>query len=189
MGIRKKLGKNLQKSIFALQQKLFRRHRELITASSVVACVVILRYLGFLQPLEWKALDQFFQLRPIEAPQERSSIVAIDEASLRELGSPIPDGKVAELLETIYAYKPRAIGLDIYRDLAVPPGSDKLKNTFKSIPNLIGIELLSDNQNIRVDPPPILSQKGQVGLNNTIRDADGKIRRGLLYAHLDNKAY
>ncbi|MEM9922263.1 MAG: CHASE2 domain-containing protein [Cyanobacteria bacterium P01_D01_bin.50] len=187
--MRRKIGKDFQKSIFALQQKLFKRHRELITASSVVFCVFVLRYFGLLQPLELKALDQFFQLRPIEASQERITIVAIDEASLRELGSPISDGKIAELLQKIQDYQPRAIGLDIYRDLTVQPGSKKLRQVFQSVPNLIGIELLSDNQNDRVAPPPILSQKGQVGLNNTIVDVDGKVRRGLLYAHLDNKAY
>ena len=189
MGIRKKLGKDLKKYIFALQQELFKRHRELITASSVVVCVLMLRYFGLLQSLEWTALDQFFQLRPIEAPQERITIVAIDEASLRKLGSPISDDKVAKLLQKIKAYKPRAIGLDIYRNLPVPPGSKKLRQIFQSIPNLVGIELLSDNTNIRVEPSPILSLQGQVGLNNTIPDPDGKVRRGLLYAHLNHKVY
>ncbi|MGB6297236.1 MAG: CHASE2 domain-containing protein [Rivularia sp. (in: cyanobacteria)] len=189
MGIRKKIGKDLKASIFALQRKLFRRHRELITASSVVVCVLLLRYLGLLQPLEWTALDQFFQLRSIEVPQQRITIVAIDEASLRKFGSPIPDRNIAKLLKKINSYQPRAIGLDIYRDLAVPPGSKELEKVFESMPNLIGIELLSDSQNSRVDPPPILSDRGQVGVNNTIRDADGKVRRGLLYAHLDNKKY
>ncbi len=189
MGIIKKIGRDLQASIFALQQKLFRRHRELITASSVVVCVLVLRYLGLLQPLEWAALDQFFQLRPIEDSPELITIVAIDEDSLRQLGWPISDGKIAKLLQKIDSYEPRAIGLDIYKDLAVSPGSEELKEVFESMPNLIGIELQSDSLNTRVNPPPVLSKKGQVGLNNTIRDADGKVRRGLLYAHFNNKEY
>ncbi len=190
MGTRKKLGKDVQKSIFALQTKLFRRHRELITASSVVFCVLVLRYLGLLQSLEWTALDQFFQLRPVEQHQERITIVAIDEASLQELNSwPISDRKVAELLEKIKAYKPRAIGLDVYRDLAVSPGSKNLEEVFASTPNLVGIELLSDNPNDRVKPPPILSKKNQVGFNNVIVDVDGKVRRGLLYLHINNTGY
>ena len=191
MGIRKNIGKDLQKYIFALQEKLFKRYRELITASCVVACVLVLRYFGLLQSLEWTALDQFLQLRPIEVSQERITIVAIDEASLREIGSwPISDRKVAELLQKIQHYQPRAIGLDIYRDLEVPPGSQKLKEVFKSTPNLVGIELLPDNKNNnRVLPPPILSKKDRVGVNNVIVDADGKVRRGLLSAHLDGKAY
>lgn len=190
MGTRKKLSKDLQKSIFALQKKLFRRHRELITASIVVLCVLLLRGLGLLQSSEWTALDQFFQLRPIERYQERITIVAIDEASLQELGSwPVSDGKIAELLERIKADQPRAIGLNIYRDLAVSPGSEYLEKIFKSTPNLIGIELLSDNPNHRVRPPSILSRKNQVGFNNVVVDSDGKVRRGLLYLHIDNNPY
>jgi diguanylate cyclase (GGDEF)-like protein/PAS domain S-box-containing protein len=189
MGIRNKIGKDLQASIFALQQKLFKRNRELITASTVVLCVLVLRWLGLLQPLEWAALDVFFQLRPNEVSQNRITIVAIDEDSLREFGWPISDSKIAKLLQKIDAYQPRAIGLDIYKDLATPPGSQELKEVFESMPNLIGIELLSDSQNTRVSPPPILSKKGQVGLNNTIRDADGKVRRGLLYAHFNGRKY
>lgn len=189
MGIIKKIGRDLQASIFALQHKIFRRHRELFTASSVVICVLLLRYLGLFQSLEWAVLDQFFQLRPIEANQERITIVAIDEDSLREFGWPISDGKIAKLLQKIDNYQPRAIGLDIYRDLEVPPGSKELEKVFESIPNLIGIELKSDSLNARVNPPPVLNKKDQVGLNNTIRDADGKVRRGLLYAHFNNKKY
>jgi adenylate cyclase len=34
--------------------------------------------------------------------------------------------------------QPRAIGLDIYRDLPVEPGHEKLVQVFKSTPNLIG---------------------------------------------------
>ena len=189
MGIIKKIGRDIQASIFALQQKLFRRHRELITASSVVICTLVFRYFGLLQPLECAAFDQFFQLRPIEYSQERITIVAIDEASLRQFGWPISDSKIAQLLQKIDSYKPRAIGLDIYRDLPVLPGSEKLEEVFELMPNLIGIELQSNNLNSRVNPPPVLSKNGQVGLNNTIRDADGKVRRGLLYAHFHKKKY
>ncbi|WP_414620529.1 CHASE2 domain-containing protein [Calothrix sp. CCY 0018] len=189
MGIRKNIGKDLQVSIFTLHQKFFKRHREFITASSVVICVLVLRYLGLLRPLEWAVLDRFFQLRPIEASQERITIVAIDETSLRKFGSPISDSDIAKLLQKIDSYQPRAIGLDIYRDLAVPPGKKELEEAFNSMPNLIGIELLSDSQNSRVNPPSVLKKKGQVGINNTIRDADGKVRRGLLYAHFKDREY
>jgi len=187
MGIRKKLSKDFQRPIFALQQKLFKRHRELITASSVVICVLILRYFGLFQPLELAALDQFFQLRPIEVSPERITIVAIDEASLDWLKSwPISDEKVAELLEKINSYQPRAIGLGIYRNLPVEPGSKKLKKVIKSIPSLTGMELLLNNHKNRISIQSLLSQEGQIGLNTIIVDADGKVRRGLLYANANN---
>ncbi|MBV6627667.1 MAG: CHASE2 domain-containing protein [Rivularia sp. (in: Bacteria)] len=186
MGIKKKLIANLQKYIFALQQNFFRKYRELITASIVLFCVLILRFMGLLQSLELTALDQFFQLRQIESLQDRITIVAMDESSLRSFNSwPISDNKLAELLLTIQEYQPRAIGLDIYRDLAVPPGTNKLEQVFSSMPNLVGIELLPDSgssENGHVNAPPLLKKKDKIGINNTIRDADGKVRRSLLYA-------
>ena len=95
-----------------------------------IACIVIfIRSFGLFQSLELTALDEFFQLRPIEANQERITIIAIDEPSIRELGSPISDATLAQLLEKINTYQPRAIGLDVYRDLEVPPGSQKLKGS------------------------------------------------------------
>ncbi|AFY58240.1 PAS domain S-box/diguanylate cyclase (GGDEF) domain-containing protein [Rivularia sp. PCC 7116] len=187
MGIRKKPIANLQQYIFPLQQSFFRKHRELITASIVLSCVIILRFLGLLQSLELTALDNFFQLRQVESLQERITIVAMDEKSLRNFNYwPISDSKLAELLLKIQDYQPRAIGLDIYRDLAVPPGTDKLNEVFESMPNLVGIELLPDsqnNQNSHVKAPPLLKEKDKIGINNTIQDADGKVRRGLLYAY------
>jgi diguanylate cyclase (GGDEF)-like protein/PAS domain S-box-containing protein len=159
-------------------------------ASGVTACILLLRFFGLLQSIEWATLDQFFQLRPVESPEELIVIVAIDEASLRQVGSwPIPDGAIAQVLQKLNVYKPRAIGLDIYRDLKVEPGHQNLVAAYKSMPNLIGIELLSNHKNDSVSPPLELSQRQQVGFNNVLLDADGKIRRNLLYWHIDNQAH
>ncbi|PMB42213.1 diguanylate cyclase [Fischerella thermalis CCMEE 5330] len=186
----KQKGKRFVRLIYLLKKFLCRGKREFFTASSVAICILLLRFFGLLQSLEWAALDQFFQLRPIEAPEESITIVAIDEASLREIGSwPIPDGVIAEVLQKLHLQQPRAIGLDIYRDLKVEPGHTNLLNTYKSIPNLIGIELLSNNQNNSVAPPPELSKLKRVGFNNVLLDADGKVRRSLLYWHLEDQAH
>ncbi|MFH7027191.1 MAG: CHASE2 domain-containing protein [Heteroscytonema crispum UTEX LB 1556] len=186
----KLLGNQLVRLMVGLKKSLGRRHKELITASSVAVCVLLLRSVGLLQSLEWAAFDQFFNLRSYEPPEERITIIAIDEASLRQVGSwPIPDGVVAEVLKKIQVHNPRAIGLDIYRDLPVQPGNKELLAAYKSMPNLIGIELLGKNNATRVSPPPVLSQRNQVGFNNVLFDADGKIRRSLLYWHVDRQPY
>ena len=44
---------------------------------------------------------------------------------------PISDSKIAKLLQKIDNYQPRAIGLDIYRDLAVSPGRKELEEVFE----------------------------------------------------------
>ena len=138
------LGKHFVKLIFKLKQSLGRGHKELITAASVAACVLLLHSIGLLQSLELAALDQFFRLPPNEPPEERITIVVIDEAYLKEVGSwPIPDTKIAQLLKKLNVHKPRAIGLDIYRNLPVEPANQELRNAYKLMPNLIGIELLA----------------------------------------------
>ncbi|MCC5644867.1 CHASE2 domain-containing protein [Nostoc sp. CHAB 5824] len=160
-----------------------------IAAMSFTGCLVILRAVGLLQFLEFGALDQFFRLRPNESLEERITIVVIDEASLDEVGSwPIPDTKIAQLLQKLNVHKPRAIGLDIYRNLLVESGNQELRNAYKSMPNLIGIELLANDKNVNVLPPAGLNQD-QVGFNNVLYDLDGKVRRSLLYWHVDNQVH
>ncbi len=153
-----------------------------IVAPSVASAVVILRVFGWLQPWEWATLDQFFRWRPLEPTDERIVIVGIDEADLRAVGQwPIPDAVLARLLEKVKTQKPRAIGLDLYRDLPVEPGHSALMKVFQTTPNLIGIEKINQqNPSSAVKPSPILSKLNQVGLNNLVVDADGKLRRGLL---------
>lgn len=154
-----------------------------ITAPTIAGVVILLRMLGFLQPWEWAAYDQYFRLRPPEPQDKRIVIVGIDESDIRDIGQPIiPDEVYARLLEKLKAMQPRAIGLDIYRDLPVEPGNKKLVQVFKSTPNLIGIQkVVGNNSREAVAPPPVLKAKGQVGSNDLILDADNKVRRDLLF--------
>ncbi|MEH2055053.1 MAG: CHASE2 domain-containing protein [Nostoc sp.] len=185
------VGKRFVKLIFRLKRSLSRGHRELITAASVAVCIMLLHFMGLLQSLELAALDQFFRLRPNEPPEDRITIVVIDEAYLNEVRSwPIPDKKIAQLLQKLNVHKPLAIGLDIYRNLPVEFGNQELRNAYKSMPNLIGVELLANdkNKNFTVLPPPGLNQN-QVGFNNLLYDIDGKVRRSLLYWSIDNQPH
>ncbi|MEH2406721.1 CHASE2 domain-containing protein [Nostoc sp.] len=182
------LGKHCVKLIFELKQSLRRGHRELITAATVAVCVLLLHSIGLLQSLELATLDQFFCLRPYESPEERITIVVIDEAYLNEVGWPIPDTNIAQLLQKLNVHKPRAIGLDIYRNLPVKPVNQELPNVYKSMPNLVGIEQLANDKNVSVLPPLGLNQN-QVGFNNVLFDSDVKIRRSLLYWHVDNQVH
>ncbi|MEQ8753632.1 MAG: adenylate/guanylate cyclase domain-containing protein [Coleofasciculus sp. G1-WW12-02] len=166
-----------------LRQKIWAGRGVWTVAPGVAGLVILLRLLGFLQPWEWAALDQYFRLRPQEPVDERILIVGISEADLKKVGQwPIPDSVLAKLLKTIKAQNPRVIGLDLYRDLPVLPGQNELVKVFETTPNLIGIEKINQQDpNASVAPPPMLDQKGQVGFNNVVVDADGKLRRGLLY--------
>ncbi|BAZ09899.1 diguanylate cyclase with PAS/PAC and Chase2 sensors [Calothrix sp. NIES-4071] len=163
--------------------------RELFVSFGVASSIIVLRALGFFQLFEWSALDVFFQLRPIETYSQPITIVAVDEISLRNIGTwPIPDGEIARALTKLNKYKPRAIGLDIYRDFKVNPGYEQLAAAYQNTPNLVGIEKLSLKQDNRVLPPINLNPK-QVGFNNILLDGDAKVRRSLLYWHTYNKKH
>ncbi|HEY9811363.1 MAG TPA: CHASE2 domain-containing protein [Halomicronema sp.] len=149
-----------------------------IIGPGVAVGVIGATYLGVFQLLEWAVLDRFFQMRPLEAPDRRIVIVTIDESDIQYVKQwPATDEVLADLLQKIHKMEPRAIGLDIFRDLAVPPGHKKLVEVFRNTPNLIGVEKVVGKQ---VQPPPVLAEFEQVSMADLVLDADGKVRRALL---------
>jgi adenylate cyclase len=155
----------------------------LIAAPTVAVTIIAINVAGLLQNWELEALDRFFRWRPFEGQDARVIIVGINEADIRELNQwPASDEKIAELIEKIKQQQPRAIGLDIYRDLPVEPGHDKLVEVFKSTPNLIGIKTVGGTvHGAEVNPPAVLQELYQVGANDLILDPDSIVRRGLLF--------
>jgi adenylate cyclase len=153
-----------------------------LIAPSVAGLIIALRVLGLLQIFELAALDQLFQLRPPEPPDSRIVVITIDEATIRKVGKwPLPDSVFAKVLDQIRQQKPRAIGLDVYRDLPVEPGHQELVKVMKSTPNLIGVQkIVKDEYGIEVNPPPVLAQLNQVAASDLVLDADGKVRRSLI---------
>lgn len=111
-----------------------------IAAPCTAAAVILLRLTGLLQTLEWAAYDQFFRLRPSEPHTSRIIIVGITEPDLQEYGWPLSDATLTQLLNQIKQQQPRAIGLDLYRDVPVDSGYADLVEVFRTTPNLIGVE-------------------------------------------------
>jgi CHASE2 domain-containing sensor protein len=152
-----------------------------VPGAMVIGLVVFLRALGLLQPLEWWALDCFLRLRPAERTDEQILIVGIDEKDIQSIGSyPIPDANLATLIEKLQTYQPRAIGLDIVRDLPVEPGHKQFTQVLQKFDNIIGIEkALPDAEGRTVNPPSALPSE-QVGFADLIYDTDGALRRALI---------
>ena len=155
----------------------------LFVTPAMAGLVILLRFVGGLQSWEWGVFDLYMRLRPPESTDDRIAIVGIDEADIEKLGkASISDRVYAQLLEKLKARKPRAIGLDIYRNLPEEPGHQELVGVYKSTPNLVGIEkVIGTKQWEIVPPPPELKAKQQVGANDLLEDGDRKVRRGFLY--------
>ncbi|BAZ28455.1 adenylate/guanylate cyclase with Chase sensor [Cylindrospermum sp. NIES-4074] len=166
-----------------LKQQIWQWRGVLITVPNVTALVIALRFTGFLQLLELAALDQFFILRPQEPVDTRIVIVEIDEADIsKQMQWPMSDAVLASLLEKIKRQQPKAIGLDLYRELPVNPGYSDLLKVYESTPNLIGVQKVARSiDSSPVAASPTLKKLQQIGANDLIPDGDGKIRRGLLY--------
>ncbi|MFB2836915.1 CHASE2 domain-containing protein [Floridanema evergladense] len=144
-----------------------------------------------MEALELGTYDQFVRFST-RSPNEKSLsakkndrrllVVAITEQDIQNLGQwPIPDGKMTQLLTVLEKHQPRVIGLDIYRDLPVPPGHDKFVKYLEKSDRLVAICKQSELNSPGVAPPKALSPK-QVGFSDLIIDRDGVIRRALLFA-------
>jgi adenylate cyclase len=166
-----------------LPKKLWQWRGLWITTPLVAGVILTCRTLGWLQFLEWIAYDQFVQLRPPRPIDERIIIIGIDETDLQTLDRyPIEDATLAKLLTQVKQQQPRVIGLDIFRDFPIAPGAAQLQQILRTTPNLIGIEKRQGRrEKSGVNPAATLKQLGQTASNNIVTDADGKLRRGLLY--------
>ncbi|MBD2209583.1 CHASE2 domain-containing protein [Nostoc linckia FACHB-104] len=152
----------------------------LIITPSVALTVIVGQSLGLFNLPEWKIRDSWFRQSSPDKIADEIVIVTIDEQDIQSVRKwPIPDWALAELLDKIRAQKPRAIGLDLYRDLPEGTGNEKLVKVFSSTPNLIGVEKITGE---RVNPPAELKKRDQVGLADLVLDGDRFVRRALLTA-------
>ncbi|MEM6252809.1 MAG: CHASE2 domain-containing protein [Cyanobacteria bacterium P01_D01_bin.156] len=150
----------------------------LIISFVVTICLLLLNSTGCFQVLEWLIFDQYFRLRPEESVEPRLLIVTIDEPDLSQLRQwPLSDYLLADALAQIDQYRPTVIGLDLYRDFPIPPGTSTLETLFRTMPHLYGVEKIGGTP---VPPPPILAKQGQVAMADLVMDDDGKVRRALL---------
>ncbi len=161
-------------------------HVFLMIAPGLAALIAIVRLLGWLETFEWAALDRFFVARPPSPPDERVVIVGITEEDIeRYQPYPFTDATLAQLLKKILAQQPTALGLDLIRDIPVPPGSSELIAVFQSTPNLLGVGKLTgvsgDEFFAPIAFPPVLEELGLVADISAVVDDDGVTRRAMLY--------
>jgi CHASE2 domain-containing sensor protein len=156
----------------------------LLYLSLPFALIIPLRATGLIQPFEWLCLDTFLRLRPIEEPDNRVTIVQINDSDLTYLQGinelevdSISDRALANAIEEISVNNPAAIGIDVIRDIPVGKGREQLKQIVHSHRNVIEI--------YKAYPPdPSSSALGlppeQSGFVDGLNDADGRERRAII---------
>ncbi len=152
----------------------------------VFAFVAGARELGLLQSAEFLAYDKFLTWRAgPETTDPRIVIVEITENDIAKYDFPIPDDLLAKVLETIADAKPVTIGLDIYRDVAVPRDGSKVaqfNHVLLENQDIIGIFKFGDHEHpIKISfPPAIAGAPERYGFNDFPFEL-GAVRRGLLF--------
>jgi CHASE2 domain-containing sensor protein len=139
-----------------LQSRLSRYRRILLLLPTLTAGMVVAQHGGVFSRSEAQVRDYLVRqataqttvtplgtlgtpLRPGQATADKIVIVTIDEEDIHSVKDwPIPDWALAQLLEKIRAQNPRAIGMDLYRDLPVGKGYDQLAQVFKTMLNWSG---------------------------------------------------
>ena len=154
----------------------------IILVLMVFFCIAALREQGFLQQAELTLYDFFIvsQLRTART-EPPVVLVQITERDIQRLGNwPLTDAMLAKLLKKLLLHRPMVIGVDIYRDQYIAPGSDELKHVFTTN-SIVGIEKFGTGQDLAIGPPPPLEGTDKIGFSDMVVDPDGVVRRGLLF--------
>lgn len=170
-----------------LFQQAFKSLRSPPVASVLIGMLISLgiiglRGFGILESLELAAYDLCIRLRPdVSGADPRIVLINVTEDDIRKQGHwPLTDETLAQALEILSQSEPRAIGVDIYRDIPVPPGHDRLNAILTKNRRIIATtKFAADPANV-IPPPPVLKNTDQVGFNDIPIDPDGIVRRGLL---------
>jgi adenylate cyclase len=154
-----------------------------IVAACVAGVTLAFRSTGSLVPLELAAFDYLVQAvwqGPARDP--RVALVLVTEGDIQATGQwPVSDERLARALAVIDEAGARAIGVDIYRDVPVPPGHEALDAQLRSTPSAVFITRFASPGETEVAPPPALAGTDQVGFNNVVLDEDGVVRRMALF--------
>lgn len=157
------------------------RWKGILTPVVTTVIVLLIRQLGGWAPLELWVFDWWTRQKPAPPTDDRILVVEITEPDLQALQQPTPsDAVLAEAIQALQSHAPRAIGLDLYRDLPQGEGHVDLLQAL-SADNAIAINQLGDDASGRVPAPRGIPDE-RVGFNDFPIDKDGVVRRGLLFA-------
>ncbi len=178
----------LQRSLQSKQMPLRLSVFVLISSFVIMSLLFTAREYALLQDMELWAYDQMTLLRADLPPDPRLLLVEISEADIQQMDAyPFPDQAIADLINKLKSYQPAVIGLDIFRDVPQGQGRDALLQVLQD-PDVFSIRSLGLPGQKSVPAPEGVPIK-QIGFNDFALDADGVVRRNLMYAAADGRMW
>jgi adenylate cyclase len=156
--------------------------KALIGAHVIVAIIILVRGYGWLQPFELLIYDALRVAWASNEPSTRILLVGGTETDVQDFDWPLRDGELADLLERITAWKPRVIGVDIYRDKPKPPGTERLTAILARHQEIVWTFKLQEGAKQAILPPEAVRGTDRAVLADVVSDSGNVVRRGLLYA-------
>ena len=157
-------------------------YRSSLFLLTILIAVIVMgvRRLGALQALELLAYDCMVNLHNENRTDSRLLIVEITDKDIEKYSNyPIKDWVIAQLLRKLQEHQPKAIGFDLYREVAYPPGTNALRQELQK-DNVVVIQLIGHGENGVSAPPGVRSE--QIGFNDIVADVeDDVLRRNLMY--------
>ncbi|HEY9640932.1 MAG TPA: CHASE2 domain-containing protein, partial [Coleofasciculaceae cyanobacterium] len=145
-----------------------------VVGAIATGMLIGIRCLGWLQPLELSAYDHLMRLRPSQdSADARILVVEVTQADTQRYGYPQSDATLAAAIEKLIPMQPRAIGLDMHRYQARPPGRSAFLAQFQQHPNLFLVCFSGATDRDLLAPPPEFSadqQINQVGFSDLPMD-------------------
>ncbi|MBE9032885.1 EAL domain-containing protein [filamentous cyanobacterium LEGE 11480] len=179
----------IQNSRVTFPNKLLRGGRSVLFGSTLTVGLLLgARQLSLLEPLEVSVFDRLTRMAPAPAVDQRLLIIGVTEQDLQKHGWPLSDATLAQLLQKLQSNQPRVVGLDLYRNIAQPPGQAKLTEQLRAA-NLIAITNVGSDPNAETVAPPPNIEDQRIGFNDLVLDPDGVVRRSLLFAETPEQEY
>jgi len=163
----------------------------LLLAGAVIAAIGILRAAGYLQFLELAGYDLLVTTTSgSETGTPPVVLIGITESDIQAMGRwPLSDEQLVAVIEQIQAYRPRVIGVDIYRDQPVPPGREALNALLAALDHVIMIHKVGNAGVPAIAAPEVLKDSERTGFSDMVVDAGGVVRRGLLFLDDGQQVY
>jgi adenylate cyclase len=155
-----------------------------IALGLVASLIVIgLRSAGALQFVELATYDVYLRVKERHRVAEPHVVLVqtVEEDIQRLAEWPLSDRHMADVLEKLLSYDPRAVGVDLYRDIPVPPGTDALNRLLTHDKRIVFVDKFGEERNKHVAGPAVLRGTEQIGFADVTVDDDGVVRRGLLF--------
>jgi|GEM_PF-3584047 len=157
-----------------------RGHRALRLAVPVFLFVLLLRLTGLIEGVGLQIYDAFNRFG-VGPPSERVVVIGFSETDFATYPDyPFSDALLAEVLGKVDAAEPRAVLLNLLRDVPVQAGHDALLERYRAMPNLYGLAAITPLAREDVPAPPVLRDAGRFGFIQSLPDAGEITRRALL---------